>query len=223
MDGPTLARPRRRASTVVEPQVVRHGHHSAGLKAIWRSLFCAFFAWVALCPVAEAGHVLGLGKYNYDPNALRPQLRISERVDSWQLDVSGYPGNPEPGEEIEFLVTLGHARGGRPVSGRVECTIHRVSVLGQRQRVVESQLGELDGNGYRFRVSLPDDAEYEVAFAFGDGATRTSTLSIPLVVGKPGSPWTILGGFGGGLAVFIVGVVLLGRVRNRRGLAAVTT
>lgn len=179
----------------------------------------ACLALTALGAVAEAGHVFGLGNYRYDPDALRPQLRVEGRVDDWRFDVSGYPGNARPGEVIDFRVTVKDARG-EPVPGRVEWTIQRVSLLGTRRRVVEWQPGESSGD--RFRVALPDDAEYEVTFA-ARGATQTSALSFPFVVGKPGSPWTILGGFGGGLALFVAGVVIVGRVRDRRALAAQAT
>lgn len=215
MDEQNLVALRPPASLVVE---LRGASHAPARR---RAVFGAFIALVALGAVAEAGHVLGLGHYRYDPDALRPQLRISERVDDWQFDVSGYPGNPEPGEVIDFRVTINDARGDGPVSGRVEWTIHRVSVLGTRQRVVEWQSGESSGD--RFRISLPDDAEYEVTFALREDATHSSALSFPFVVGKPGSPWTILGGFGGGLALFVVGVVIVGRVRDRRALAAEAT
>lgn len=184
------------------------------------AVFGAFIALMALGAVAEAGHVFGLGHYRYDPQALRPQLRIAERVDDWRFDVSGYPGNPRPGEVIDFRVTVNDAQG-EPVSGRVEWTIHRVSLLGTRRRVVEWRSGEPSGD--RFRISLPDDAEYEVTFAVREGATHSSALSFPFVVGKPGSPWAILGGFGGGLALFVAGVVVVGRVRDRRALVAQAT
>jgi hypothetical protein len=41
------------------------------------------------------------------------------------------------------------------------------------------------------------------------------------VVGRPGSPWAILGGFGGGIGLFVAGVVVAGRVRERRARGAV--
>lgn len=176
-------------------------------------VFGALVALMALGAVAEAGHVFGLGNYKFDQSALRPQLRLEARVDDWHFEVSGYPGNPRPGEVVDFRVTVKDARG-EPVGGGVECTVHRVSLLGTRRRVVEWRPGESGGD--RFRVALPDDAEYEVTFAVREGATLSSALSFPLVVGKPGSPWTILGGFGGGLALFVAGVVIAGRVRGRR-------
>jgi hypothetical protein len=173
-------------------------------------------AVLAVSRGAEAGHVIGLGHYKYGPDQLRPQLHISQSVDDRQFDVSGYPGNPAPGEVIDFRVTIDD--GGGPPPGRVECTVHRVGLLGARRRVVEWRSGESGGD--RFRISLPDDAEYDVTFAIADGATHSSALSFPLVVGKPGSPWTILGGFGGGLGLFIAAVVIVGRVRDRRAPSA---
>ncbi len=175
----------------------------------------AVLALAALGAAAEAGHVVGLGHYRYDPGRLRPQLRLSARVDDRQLDVSGDPGNPAPGEVVDFRVTVRDE--GSEAPARIECTVHRVSVLGARTRVVEWHAATAG----RFRIAFPDDAEYEVTFAAGDGARPDSTLSFPFVVGRPGSPWTILGGFGGGLALFVAGVVLAGRVRDRRALAAV--
>jgi hypothetical protein len=175
-------------------------------------------ALLAVGAAAEAGHVVGLGHYRYDPGALRPQLRLSARVDDRIFEVSGYPGDPGPGETVDFRVTVRDARDGAPDPGRVECTVHRVSVLGARRRIVQWRPG--DAGGQRFRVSLADEAEYEVTFAVGEGATHASALSFPIVVGAPGSPWAILGSFGGGLALFIAGVVIAGRVRGRRALAA---
>lgn len=183
--------------------------------------FGAGLALLAAGTVAEAGHVFGLGHYRYDPAALRPQLRVESRVDDWRFDVSGYPGDPRPGEVIDFRVSVADARGDAPAPGRVEWTIQRVSLLGTRRRVVEWQPVGASGEG--FRIALPEDAEYEVTFALHEDASHASALSFPLVVGKPGSPWTILAGFGGGLALFVTGVVIAGRVRERRALAAEAT
>ena len=42
-------------------------------------------------------------------------------------------------------------------------------------------------------------------------------IDLPVVVGEPGSPWTILGGAAGGLAVFLVMVRAI-RIKRRRRL-----
>ena len=176
----------------------------------------ALLTAVALARLADAGHVIGLGHYKYDPGQLRPQLRISQQVDGLTFDVIGYPGDPAPGEVVDFLVMV-DGEGG--TAGPVAGTVHRVGLLGGRSRIVEWRSAEAGG---RFRFSLPEEAEYEVAFAVADGLTRSSMLSFPLVVGKPGSPWAILGGFAGGLALFVAGVVAVGRVRARRAPPAGT-
>ncbi len=184
-----------------------------------RSILPFVLAGLALCPAVRAGHVLGIGNYSYDLNALRPQLRVSERVDDWRIDLGGYPGDPNPGEPVDFRIVVRSARDARLFAGPVECTIHRISPMGSRQLVVRSQPGTWDGTGHGFRLSLPDDAEYDVTFAFAEDPTRPSSLSVPFVVGQPGSPWKILGGFAAGTALFIAGVAIVGTVRTRRALA----
>ena len=171
----------------------------------------------AVAAGADAGHVVGLGHYRYEAGLVRPLLRLSAVVDDRVFEVSAYPGDPRPGEVVDFKVTVKDAREGRAVADRVACTVHRVNVLGARRRIADRQGGE--GRGDRFRVALPDDAEYDVTFAI-EGGGRTTALSFPMVAGRPGSPWTILGSFAGGLAVFIAGVVATGRIRERRGEVA---
>ena len=62
-----------------------------------RAALGVLLAVLAVSGGAEAGHVMALGQYKYGPDRLRPQLRISQRVDDLQFEVSGYPGNPAPG------------------------------------------------------------------------------------------------------------------------------
>ena len=181
----------------------------------------AALALAAMAAAADAGHVVGLGHYRYEAGLVRPLLRLSARVDDRVFDVSGYPGDPRPGEVVDFKVTVKDVRDGTPDPGRVACTVHRVSVLGARRRIVEWRAG--DAGGERFRVALPDEAEYEVTFAIGASVSDASALSFPMVAGRPGSPWTILGSFAGGLGLFIAGVVIAGRVRDRRAIEVPAT
>lgn len=164
---------------------------------------------------AFAAHVLGLGNYEYEPGAVRPSLRLAESVDGWRIEVTGFPGDPAPGEEVTFLVNMTHASSGRIHIGAVECTIDRVNLVGQRRRIVDADRAEFIGVGHRFTVALPEDSEYVVRFAFRDPETGISSLSIPIVVGRPGSPMAILAGFGGGIGLFIITVACIG-VRRRR-------
>jgi len=171
--------------------------------------------------VAEAGHVVGLGLYRYDPSRARPQLRLSQRVDDLRFDVSGYPADPAPGEAVDFRVTV---EGGAVSAAPVACTVHRVGLLGGRRRVVEWQTaaGASALEGSHFRFTLPEEAEYEVTFAASSGLTPSSMLSFQMVVGRPGSPWMILAGFAGVWGLFISGVVAAGRARERRAALAGT-
>ena len=172
-----------------------------------RGLSAAAALLVCAAGTARAGHVVELGQYRYDPDALRPQLRIERGVDDVRFEVSGYPGDPRPGETVEFAVA---AKGGDGPAAEVACTVHRVGVLGARRRI--AQRSAADG---RFRIGFEGDGEYEVTFAVRRGHV-VSALSFPYVVGRPGSPWAILGGFGGGIAALVAGVAVAGRRRERR-------
>ncbi|MHC4924813.1 MAG: 4Fe-4S binding protein [Planctomycetota bacterium] len=166
--------------------------------------------------VAHAHHILGVPHYAYDesyPQA--PVLKLLEFVGSWEVQMTGYPGNPVPGERSQLHAYMVHkerrALYGRPVT----LSVHRQEMLGGRTLVHGPSTTDLNENVYKWFLSYPDEGNYEVTLAFADG-NATSTLRFPLVVGDPGSPWVTLAWFAGFGGFFLLSVRAVRIKRARR-------
>lgn len=181
-------------------------------------LFC-----LCLAAPAQAHHIIGIPHYAYDksfPQA--PVLRLRDRIGPYEVTLTAYPGNPQPGERSELHVYVTDPATNAAYEKPVLLEAYRLRVLGVQDKIAEANEGLVDMGLHKFHVVYPAVANYEVVLLL-PGLDGTSTLRFPMVVGEPGSPWRDLGLFGGGMAglAIIVRAVKIKRARAaRRGQAA---
>ncbi len=166
-----------------------------------------------IAPAAHAHHIMGIPHYSYDENYPQaPVLKLVETVGSWEFQLTSFPGNPEPGDRTELHIYVLQTTSGKVYDKPLAVTIHRVGALG-REEIYSKETNVLE-NVFKFYPTYKDEGNYEVTLAFAD-ETGTSTLTFPMVVGEPGSPWAALGGYMGGLFFFVL-VIRAIRIKRRR-------
>ncbi|MBI4424538.1 MAG: 4Fe-4S binding protein [Elusimicrobia bacterium] len=176
----------------------------------------ALAAALVFAAPAGAHHIIGLPHYAYDdsfPQA--PVLKLRERVGPWEAQLTGYPGNPRPGERSEVRAYLGDPRTREAYGGQVLLEAHRIRAFGFRESILQAREGIRDGGLHRFHVTYPEVGNYELVVLL-PGLDGDSTLRFPMVVGEPGSPWRTAAAFGGGLGLFVVVIRALRIKRDRR-------
>jgi Pyruvate/2-oxoacid:ferredoxin oxidoreductase delta subunit len=188
------------------------------------SLLLAAALVFGAAPVAHAHHIMGIPHYSYDENYPQaPVLKLVETVGSLELQLTSFPGNPQPGDRTEIHVYVVTSTSRRLYTQPLTATIYRVGLLG-REEVFRKKTTLLE-NVFKFYPTFVDEGNYEVTLSFAD-ETGTSTLTFPMVVGEPGSPWATLGTYLGGLLFFLLVVrsIRIKRVRRQaRELAQSST
>ena len=189
--------------------------------ALHRGIFPATLLLLLLPAGATAHHIMGIPHYAYDENYPQaPVLKLLETVGEWEFQLTSYPGNPEPGERTQINLYIVSRTDGVPYRLPVTLTIREQGIFGGNDLVFGPDTKRLDENVFKFYPVYPAEGNYEVVLSFQDGAV-VSTLRFPMVVGHPGSPWTPLLAFGGGLALFLV-AIRAARIKmaRRRGAEA---
>jgi ferredoxin-type protein NapH len=169
---------------------------------------------------AGAHHIMGIPHYAYDedyPQA--PVLKLLERVGPWEFQLTGYPGQPEPGVRTQLHVYVVHRETRALLGEKLTLSVHRVAPFGGRERILGPMPALLSQNLFKFFPTYPEEGNYELLLSFPDGED-VSTLRFPLVVGHPGSPWAALGGYLGGGALLLI-VVRAVAIKRRRRMAVV--
>ena len=176
---------------------------------------------LGLAAPARAHHIIGLPHYAYDesyPQA--PVLRLRERLGPYEVVLTGYPGNPKPGEKSELHVYVIDPATDTPYEKEVRLEAYRLKAFGFQERIGDSREGLVEMGLHKFHVVYPAVANYEVVLVL-PGLDGTSTLRFPLVVGDPGSPWRDVAIFGGGLLALIV-VARAVKIKRARAAARET-
>lgn len=166
-----------------------------------------------LTPPVHAHHIMGIPHYSYDENYPQaPVLKLVETVGNWEFQLTSFPGNPKPGDRTELHVYVIQETSRKVYDKPLALTIHRVGALGREQ--IYTKESTLLENVYKFYPTYKEEGNYELTLSFAD-ETGTSTLTFPMVVGEPGSPWVALGGYMSGLLLFVL-VIRAIRIKRRR-------
>ncbi|RME49948.1 MAG: hypothetical protein D6795_10910, partial [Deltaproteobacteria bacterium] len=151
----------------------------------------------------------------YDENYPQaPVLKLLEDVGDWEFQLTSYPGNPAPGERTQLNVYVVSRLDRTPYDLPMTLTIQEQGIFGGKKVVFGPDTTTLDENVFKFYPVYPAEGNYEVVLTFQDGKV-VSTLRFPMVVGQPGSPWTPLLAFGGGLTFLLV-VIRAARIKMAR-------
>ena len=172
---------------------------------------------LGLAVPANAHHIIGIPHYAYDksyPQA--PVLRLRDKIGPYEVTLTGYPGNPQPGERSELHVYVTDPATNTTYEKPVLLEAYRQRAFGFQDKVADAREGLMDMGLHKFHVVYPAMANYEVVLLL-PGLDGTSTLRFPMVVGEPGSPWRDLAVFGGG---FIGLIVIVRAVKIKRARAA---
>ncbi|MDP3542230.1 MAG: 4Fe-4S binding protein [Elusimicrobiota bacterium] len=172
---------------------------------------------LGLAAPARAHHIIGLPHYAYDesfPQA--PVLRLREKLGPYEVILTGYPGNPKPGEKSELHVYVNDPATNTPYEQQVLLEAYRMKPFGFQEKIADAREGLVEMGLHKFHVVYPTVANYEVVLVLPE-LDGSSTLRFPLVVGEPGSPWRDVALFGGG---FLALLVVVRAVKIKRARAA---
>jgi len=173
---------------------------------------------VLLPIVAEAHHILGIPHYAYDEQY--PQTPVlTYRVDAgaWEVKMTGYPGVPQPGERASLHVYVSHRESGKLFDAPVTLTVRRDVMIGDDPIIYGPIEAQLEEAVYKFHPEFGEAANYVVRIHFdADGAPWD--IDLPVVVGEPGSPWTVLAVVVVLLVLFLLVIRALRIKRARRTL-----
>lgn len=179
------------------------------------SLLFVFFLSMLISSPAHAHHILGIPHYAYDesyPQA--PVLKLVENVGHWEFQLTGYPGLPKPQSRTELRVYICDTLSKNPYTKPVKLFIRQQNLLWTDTIIYGPVISELTQNLYKFHPTYPIEGNYSVILEFPDDQ-GTSTLEFPMVVGEPGSPWTVLVSFVGSLGFFLI-VIRAIRIKKAR-------
>lgn len=175
-----------------------------------------------LAPGAHAHHILGIPHYAYDESYPQAPV-ITYRTDAGKYEVrmTGYPGHPVPGQRTTLHVYISHRSGGPAFTEPVTLRVLRDGWRKKGETVYGPVTAELSESLYKFYPTFDREDNFLVRIDFSiDGVPWT--IDLPMVVGEPGSPLAVIGGFAGGV-VFLLIVVRAVRIkqgRRRRAEAA---
>ena len=173
------------------------------------------FLFVAVSSPAFAHHILGIPHYSYDENYPQtPVLTYHAELGPLEMKLTGYPGNPKPGEACSLHVYLRRLDGGAPFDAPVTLSIMRDRFLGDDPVVYGPITAQLEESLYKFYPRFEEEANYIVRVEYEvEGVPWI--IDLPMVVGEPGSPWAVVGSVAAALAAFLV-VVRAARIKMKR-------
>ncbi len=171
---------------------------------------------VAFTPATvSAHHILGIPHYAYDEDY--PQTPVlTYRVDMGphEIKMTGYPGKPQPNERCSLHVYIRRLDTGLPYDGQVTLSVMRDRMIGEDPIIYGPIVAKLEEAMYKFYPRFPEEANYLVRIAF-EAEDAPWIIDLPMVVGEPGSPWSVLGGVAVGTIAFLVLIRAL-RIKRRR-------
>lgn len=160
-----------------------------------------------LVPVpARALHSVGIPHYSYDEQ--QPHVPdLTYRVDAgpYEVTTTARPGILRPGERCVLQVSIRRRETGAPFDGAVRLTVTEDRMIGTDAVVYGPIVVAPEEWGYGFEPWFPSEANYLARVEFeAEGASWR--VDLPMVVGEPGSPWTVVVSALVGTAVFLIGV-----------------
>jgi len=179
----------------MSPRVLRHAA---------RLSWCAFLL-VVPAP-ASALHSVGIPHYAY--NEQDPQtLDLTYRVDAGPYEVTAiaHPGILRPGERCRLQVSIRRRETGAPFDRAVRLTVIEDRMIGTDPVVSGPIVAQPAEWGYGFEPRFPLEANYLARVEF-EAEVASWKIDLPIVVGEPGSPWTVVFSVLAGTAVFLVAV-----------------
>jgi len=163
---------------------------------------------------ARAHHILGIPHYAYDEQYPQtPILTYIAQLGPLEIKMTGYPGMPQPGERCTLHVYAVDMNSGTPFDGGVTMSVFRERLLGSNTIVYGPVRANLEDDAiYKFYPEFEREANYIVRIEYETEGVPW-VIDLPMVAGEPGSPWVTLGGFGGGIALFLI---LMRAIRIKR-------
>ncbi len=175
---------------------------------------------VAAAPAAWAHHILGIPHYNYDeryPQA--PVLTYLVDAGAHTVQMTGYPGKPAPHQRCELHVYIRRTDTEQPFNGAVTLTVMRDRMIADDLAIYGPIEASLDEALYKFYPEFEEESNYYARIEFeAEGAPWI--IDLPIVVGEPGSPWTVVAAIIGGVIVFLVVIRAVRIKMNRRAAEA---
>ncbi len=183
----------------------------------WRAAFLAL-CFAACVGTAWGHHILGIPHYAYDKDY--PQTPVlTYRVDMGphEIKMTSYPGRPEPGGSCSLHVYIRRLDTGESFDDTVTMTVLKDPMIGRDTVVYGPMKAQLEESIYKFYPQFKEEANYLVRIAF-EAEDAPWIIDLPMVVGHPGSPWTVLGSVAAATVVFLI-VVRAIRIKKRRRMA----
>ena len=174
---------------------------------------------LSLMPSASAHHILGIPHYAYDERYPQtPVLTYRVELGPHEIKMTGYPGKPKVGERCTLHLYVRRLDDGKPFDDVVTLTVFHDRMIGTDTAVYGPAEARLEESLYKFYPVFEAEANYLVRVAF-EAEDAPWIIDLPMVVGEPGSPWTVLGGIALGVAGFLV-VIRAIRIKRRRAAEA---
>ena len=172
---------------------------------------------VALCMAypAAAHHILGVPHYAYDEQYPQtPVLTYKADLHGYQIEMTAFPGKPEPGERTSIHVYIRNTHTGEVHDDTVTLTITRDRLLLAGPVVYGPIEAELEESMYKFFPNFDREGNYSLELAF-EAEHEHWVIELPIQVGEPGSPWAALAG-GGAALVALLATVRAVRIKRKR-------
>jgi len=175
---------------------------SARALLVARLSWGAFFLFVPAA--ASALHSVGIPHYSYNEQDPRT-LDLTYRVDAGPYEVTAiaHPGVLRPGERCRLQVTIRRRETGGVFDGTVRLTVIEDRMIGTDPVVSGPVVVQPQPRGSGFEPRFPSEANYLARVEF-EAEGESWKIDLPIVAGKPGSPWTVVVGALVGTAVFLV-------------------
>ncbi len=172
----------------------------------------------ALAPAALAHHILGIPHYAYDEQYPQtPVLTYRVNAGPHEVKMTGYPGMPNPGERCTYHVYIRRIDNQAPFEGPVTMKVFRDRLLGEDPVIYGPVEARLEQSVYKFFPRFDEESNFLVRIEYrAEGAPWI--IDLPVVVGAPGSPWTVAGCSLGALVAFLV-VIRAIRIKMKRRAA----
>ncbi len=167
---------------------------------------------------ATAHHILGIPHYAYDERYPQvPILTYRAVAGTHEFEMTGYPGRPRPGEQSFLNVYIRDKESSVPFDDTVTLEVLRDRMIGSDPVVYGPVEARLEESVYKFYPRFEDEANYTVRIRWS-ALGEPWIVDLPMVVGKPGSPWAVVAGVAGGLVLFLI-AVRAARIKLRRRAA----
>ncbi len=181
-----------------------------------KSLLLFLLTLALVCPSgARAHHILGLPHYAYDERYPQtPVLTYRANAGPNELKMTGYPGVPRPGQRCTIHIYLRNIESGELFDGKVTLTVMRDRMIGTDPVVYGPLETGLELSLYKFSPQFEQEGNYTLRLEYM-AEDEPWIIDLPLVVGEPGSPWTVVGSTAAGLALFLV-IIRAVRIKRKR-------